>query len=79
VSTVRLIVENKNVPAELKPISIGDQDKDGIADLMVKFDRAAVEDLFPFPGAYTGTITGQVAGIAFKGSDNIRVINPTRR
>jgi len=79
VSMVRLMVENKNVPAELKPISIGDQDNDGIADLMVKFDRAAVENLFPSPGAYTGTVTGQVAGIAFKGSDNIRVINPTRR
>jgi len=79
VSTIRLIVETGNVPAENWPTAIGDYDKDGVPDLMVKFDRATVHALFSSPGIYTMTVTGQVAGIAFEGSDNVRVINPTRR
>jgi len=79
VSTIRLIVETGNVPAENWPTAIGDYDRDGVPDLMVKFDRATVHALFSSPGIYTVTVTGQVAGIAFEGSDNVRVINPTRR
>jgi hypothetical protein len=70
-SIIRL---NNIVPALAKPTKIGDYDKDGITDLMVKFDRATVKALLT-PGSQVEiTITGKVAGIAFEGSDTIRVI-----
>ena len=33
------------IPAEGQPTAVGDHDGDGISDLMVKFSRAALEDL----------------------------------
>ena len=71
VSTVKL---NGTVSAEPKPTSIGDYDDDGIADLMVKFDRAAVATLLT-PGEVTVTVAGELAdGTAFQGTDMIQVI-----
>jgi len=40
VATVKLTVNEEDIAAQLKPTSVGDYDKDGIADLMVKFDRS---------------------------------------
>jgi len=40
---VPTVMLNDTVPAELKPMSIGDYDNDAVPDLMVKFDRAAVQ------------------------------------
>ncbi|NWF77845.1 MAG: Ig-like domain-containing protein [Chloroflexi bacterium] len=72
VSSIRL---NGTVPALTKPTNVGDYDSDGIPDLMVKFDRAAVKDLLT-PGSQVEiTVTGEVAGIGFEGSDTIRVIS----
>lgn len=72
ISSIRL---NGTVPALAKPTQIGDYDKDSVADLMVKFDRAAVKGLLT-PGSQVEiTVTGEVAGIAFEGSDTIRVIS----
>ena len=43
---------------------------------MVQFDASTVKSLLT-PGSQVEiTITGQVAGIGFEGSDTIRVINP---
>jgi len=65
------------------PTAIGDHDMDGIPDLMVKFDRAAVIALL---GTYdygedTGksvdvalVITGNAAGTPFEGVDTTRVL-----
>jgi len=39
---VSSIMLNDTIPAELRPLAIGDYDEDGIPDLMVKFDRAEV-------------------------------------
>jgi hypothetical protein len=68
---------------EPRPTGVGDYDDDGIPDLMVKFDRAAVQRILPVGDEVRVTVTGQVegerrvvmAGIPFEGSDFIRVID----
>jgi len=77
VSTVRLIVANGNVPAELSLTQIGDHDNDGIPDLMVKFSRSAVQAIVSV-GEVELTVIGRVDGIPFEGRDNIRSIKPKR-
>lgn len=66
------------VPALTKPIEVGDYDDDGIPDLMVKFDKAVVQNILSAGEQVEITITGQVAGITFEGSDIIRVIDNGR-
>ena len=73
-STVRLIVENDNVPAKLKPKKIGDHDKDGIPDLKAQFYRWDLPALANV-GEYEATVIGEVAGMPFQGSDTILVIS----
>lgn len=78
---VSSILLNVTIPAEPKPIAIGDYNGDGIPDLMVKFDRAAVSDLILSQGITSGnvvlTITGQLYdGTMLQGSDTIRVMLP---
>ncbi len=77
---------NDTVAAELYPTCVGDSDGDGIPDLMVKFDRAAVAAyimanvdstlLTERRGVtITLTVTGNLGdGTAFEGSDTIRVM-----
>ena len=69
---------NSQVQAELKPIGIGDYDNDGIPDLMVKFNRSAVQDILE-----TGDeviITGKLTDIIyFEGSDTIKVMNKGKK
>jgi hypothetical protein len=77
VSTVELAVGSNNLSAELWPTGIGDYDNDGIPDLMVKFNRSAVQALLSV-GKVEVTVTGEVNEIPFEGWDNIRVINPGR-
>jgi len=62
--------------AELWPTEIGDHDGDGIPDLMVKFDRAAVQDIVNVGDSIELTIIGRWNDIPFRGSDNIRVTWP---
>lgn len=65
-----------NIPAESHPTSVGDEDGDGIPDLMVKFDRSDVQDACS-PGDATITISGELTGgTTFSGSDTITVIDP---
>lgn len=71
ISAVKL---NYRVEAKLHPTEIGDYDTDTIPDLMVKFDRAEVIALLSV-GEATLTITGDVAGTPFEGSDTISVID----
>jgi len=72
VSSIRL---NGTVRALDWPTEIGDYNDNGIPDLMVKFDRAGVQEILE-PGRQVEiTITGDVAGIAFQGSDTIRVMD----
>jgi len=72
---VRSIKLNNSVSAEIQPTEIGNYDKDSIADLMVKFDRSAVEKILPVGDKVTMTVSGQLTdGGRFEGSDTIRVI-----
>ncbi len=82
-ATVKL---NNTIVAEMHPDGIGDEDSDGIPDLMVKFDRAAVAAyimanvdsalLVERRGVtITLAVTGNLNdGTAFEGSDTIKVM-----
>jgi len=73
VSSIRL---NGTVPALAKPTEIGDHDKDGIPDLMVKFDRAAVQAILQVGDNVEITVNGSLTdGRQFEGKDIIRVKN----
>jgi len=59
-------------------VRIGDEDRDGIADLMVKFDRQVVQSYLE-PGNVEIYVFGELLdGTLFEGSDVVRVINPGR-
>lgn len=77
VSTIML---NGVVPAQSRPIGIGDTDGDGVAELMVKFSRSAVQALLT-PGDETElTVSGELTdGTIFEGTDTIRVIKPGKK
>jgi len=73
VSTIML---NDIIPAEMRPIGFGDEDDDGIPDLMVKFNRLAVIDLLDSGEMVYIIITGDLLdGTSFRGTDIIRVIH----
>jgi hypothetical protein len=72
---VDTVVLNDVVPAEPHPTHIGDYDDDGILDLMVKFDRSDVQAILGVGDEVKITVTGEVAGIPFEGSDTIRVVS----
>lgn len=74
VSTIML---NDTVPAELRPTAIGDYDSDGIPDLMVKFNRTAVQAILRVGDKVEITISGKlIDGRLFEGKDTIKVILP---
>jgi len=68
------ILLNGTIHAEAWPYSIGDNDKDGIPDLMVKFKRADVINLLPNGGQVQVLVTGTVGTTTFEGIDTIRVV-----
>jgi len=81
VSTVKLYEGGKPIAsAELHPTEIGDYDDDGIADLMIKFDRASVVSYLIDKGygnddKATLTVSGEFTdGVRFSGVDTIVVI-----
>jgi predicted GH43/DUF377 family glycosyl hydrolase len=66
------------IPTNPEKNEIGDYDNDGMLDLMVKFDRAAVIDYIKYilgitKGKATLEVTGEITGNSFRGSDTIRV------
>jgi subtilase family serine protease len=64
-----------DIPAELRPVNVGDHDKDGIPDLMVKFKRSDVISLLSAGEAVPVTVTGTVGDVEFEGVDTIGVIH----
>ncbi|MEE9150432.1 MAG: hypothetical protein V3U20_01195, partial [Thermoplasmata archaeon] len=74
---VLTILLEDTISAEPRPVTVGDYDKDGIPDLMVKFERSKVEEML-LPGIYNLKISGQLTdGTLFEGySDTIKVIDP---
>ena len=74
-SSFRPILFNGQVPAELSPTEVGDYDGDGIADLMVKFDRAATYTTLAAGDVVHISVAGQLSdGAAFEGTDTVRVM-----
>jgi hypothetical protein len=71
ISSIRL---EGTIPAELHPTALGDQDKDGIPDLMVKFNRSAIINLLPDGDHVPVHVTGKVGPATFEGVDIIRVM-----
>jgi hypothetical protein len=66
---------NGNISVDLAaPIEIGDYDGDGIPDLTVKFNRAAVELTLSEGDSVPVTILGTVGGQCFHGTDYIRML-----
>jgi hypothetical protein len=77
ISSVRL---NGTVPVDLAaPTTLGDHDDDGVTDLMVKFNRAAVELTVSEGENVSVTVSGMVDGHAFIGTDDIRVLRHRER
>jgi DNA-binding beta-propeller fold protein YncE len=76
VNTVTLSVEGATpIAAALSPTEVGDYDSDDIPDLMVKFDRGAVQDVVPV-GSMEMTVTGSLTdGTQFQGTDTVLVID----
>jgi len=72
------ILLNDSVPALSKPVAIGDHDKDGTADLMVKFERNKVQSIIGTGGKALINITGKVfhngSRLDFKGDDTIKIV-----
>lgn len=62
------------IPAETWPYAIGDHDKDGIPDLMVKFKRSDVIKLLSDGDSVPVHVTGKASSTPFEGVDVIRVI-----
>ncbi|MEW6593143.1 MAG: DUF2341 domain-containing protein, partial [Candidatus Hadarchaeota archaeon] len=62
--------------AELHPTEVGDHDNDGVPDLMVKFDRAEVQNLVTVGDNVRLTVIGKWNEIPFRGTGSIRVIDP---
>jgi hypothetical protein len=71
-SSMRL---NGEVFAELNPTSIADYDNDGVPDIMVKFDRSAVQKLMEVGDSEKIVILFELYnGTIFGGTDFIRTI-----
>lgn len=79
-STVKLKINGDiaDIPAQSKPSSVGDYDNDGIADIMVKFERQAlIAALDGRTGDIKLIVSGKLKnGYAFSGEDTIKVIKP---
>jgi len=68
------------VEAEDSPTNVGDYDDDGVTDLMVKFDRASVQEILDAGDEVAITVTGELTGgMPFEGTDTIRVIDKGKK
>ena len=72
---ITTVLLNDVIQAEPKPVAIGDSNRNGINDLMVKFDRMLVLEILTSAEKVEITISGEVAGIVFEGTDIVRVKN----
>jgi cell wall-associated NlpC family hydrolase len=74
---VTTVMLNNQIYAEAKLFAIGDYDNDGILDIMVKFNRKAIQAIFEVGEQVKVTISGKlIDGRIFEGRDTIKVISP---
>lgn len=71
------ITLNKSVLAER--VQVGDEDGDGIPDLMVKFDRAQVSDILQPGDEVEIVVEGEADTFLISGTDTIRVIGKGKK
>jgi hypothetical protein len=76
---IATVMLNDVVAAEASPFEVGDCDDDGTPDLMVKFSRRSVLDLFEEIGEFEVTVSGEVDGLYFAGTDMIRVMGKSAK
>ena len=76
--TIPALTEPEHGWAKDSDSCLTDHDNNGVMELMVKFDRAQVSDHVAIGDAVELTLTGEVAGSSFEGSDTIRVIDEGR-
>ncbi len=67
---------NNSIPCLPSLFAIGDYDNDGIPDLMVKFDRKAVQEILPTGDNVEILIQGMISEFFFSGSDTIKAFLP---
>ena len=73
---VNTVILHNQIQAEDNPTEIGDYDNDGIADIMLKFDRYAVQEILEEGDKVEINIKGELFdGTSFEGSDTIRIID----
>jgi len=71
---VSSLLLEETVPAQRRPVAIGDHDYDGVPDLMVKFDRGALARMLA-PGNREVALSGCLEdGTPLAGSDIVRVM-----
>jgi len=76
IASIRL---NGTVPVDpAAPTALGDHDGNGVPDLMVKFDWAAVQPAVSGGDDVPVDVTGTVDGHSFLGTDHIRVVSAPR-
>jgi Mg-chelatase subunit ChlD len=63
------------ISAEVKPLEVGDFDNDGVSDLMVKFDRSALQEVLA-SGMRAIELRGFADDQLFVGERTVTVINP---
>jgi large repetitive protein len=72
ISSIRL---EGTIPAEIHPSAVGDNNNNGVPDLMVKFKRQDVVNLLSDGEQVPVHVTGKVGNTSFDGVDVIRVIH----
>lgn len=76
VPTAQLCLNDACINAQEHPTAIGDQDEDGIPDMMVKFSRRAVVALLEGrTGDITFRVRGEISGTTFEGTDTTEVLD----
>jgi len=73
---VTTVLFNDSLHAEPRPYGVGDYDDDGVADLMVKFNRAEAGNLLAPGDSVEMRVSGEITGEMFAGTDTIRVFMP---
>ncbi|MFH1723023.1 MAG: SBBP repeat-containing protein [Elusimicrobiota bacterium] len=78
VASVAITKDGASVPAEPSPTEVGDFDSDGVADLMVKFDRRSVHQMLSAGHAQLAVSGSLAGGPVFVGAATVNVIAPGR-